>query len=283
MPETASDTLVRFDTAVNSARRALYRFASLALADPASGCWTHLADRLSHACIHAACELVRAEPGAIAGSLGPGEAPLDQLDPAAMLSKLPGSVEALNTEYERTFGLLLTAGCPPYETEFIDGKLSFQRSQHLADVAGFYRAFGMEPQVSHPERPDHITLELEFMATLIGLESRTRDNDQFAVCRDAQAQFLKSHLAWWVPSFARLLTREHPDGFYAAVGKFLSVLMPAERALLGVSAVLQPAAPSLLERPEECEGCLVHGPASSLCSNSDFKAGGPNSGTDLRP
>src|SRR5262249_16265763 len=158
-----------------SARRALYRFTSLALVDPAAGSWAQLTDRTTRECIMAACELLRAEPGAIASPLGLGERSLDHLDPTTLFARLPSSMELLNAEYERTFGLLVTAGCPPYETEYIDGKLSFQRAQQLADIGGFYRAFGMEPSSVRPERPDHISLELEFLAVLIELKLRTTD------------------------------------------------------------------------------------------------------------
>ncbi len=66
---------------------------------------------------------------------------------------------------------------------------------------------------------------------------------------------MKEHLAWWTPAFAKLLSREDRGGFYEATGIFLSALIPAERALLGVSVVSQPIVPTPLERPEACEGC----------------------------
>lgn len=243
----------RFDPTLNAARRGLYRFAALAFGDPLSGTWSQLADLRSQACVRAACELLCDET-ADATPLGLGELPLDRLNPAAMFARLPASSEELNAEYERTFGLLVTAACPPYETEYIDGKLSFQRSQQLADIAGFYRAFGIEPGA---ERPDHIGLELEFVALLIDLESRAETADEFLVSREAQSNFVGNHLAWWVPSFARLLVKEEPRSFFAAVGELLCAFLPAERSRLGVEPSLNPSSPSQIERPEECEGCVL--------------------------
>ena len=257
MPIITADFPARSDPALNVARRALYRFASLAIVDPLSGTWPQLADSRSQSCARAACELLRDEPATLAKTLGLGELPRDQLSPDAMLARLPATSDELNADYERTFGLLVTAACPPYETEYIDGKLSFQRSAELADIAGFYRAFGMGAAADQHERPDHIALELEFMAVLIDLEDRAATDDQFQVTRQAQADFLGNHLSWWVPSFARLLEKEVPDSFFAAVGQFLCAFLPAERALLGVAPRLMRVQPSQLERPEECSGCLL--------------------------
>ena len=257
MASIVHKTRTHFAPAVNSARRALYRFSALALIDPLAGSWSRLADRPSQEFVRAACELLRDEPASMATTLGLGEEPRDQLDPDAVFARLPASPEELNTEYEETFGLLVTAGCPPYETEYIDGKLSFQRSAELADIAGFYRAFGMDAAADPPERPDHISLELEFMAVLIDLECRATTDDQFQVSRQAQADFLRDHLSWWVPSFARLLATENPDSCFAAMTHFLCAFLPTERALLDVAPRLMPVQPSRLERPEECAGCLL--------------------------
>jgi DMSO reductase family type II enzyme chaperone len=260
MLQSRNDNLL--DPTLNAARRTLYRFAALALADPRTGSWHSLSDRASQRLVAAAARLVRDEPEAAAASLAKGEVPLPALDPADVFDRLPHSPAGLNSAYEQTFGLLVSSACPPYETEYIDGKLAFRRSGELADIAGFYRAFGLEPAASHPERHDHVVLELEFMAALLSLEHRALEDpldggQRASLCRQAQAKFLKEHLSWWVPAFARLLAHEDPGGFYAAVGAFLGALIPAERGLLAVPPPGVPISLSTLPPPEECEGCLA--------------------------
>ena len=210
-----------------------------------------------------AAMIVRSEPAARAPELGLGERPLESLDPGRIFSSIPGTAAELNAEYECVFGLLVSGSAPPYETEYIDGKFTFQRSQHLAEIAGFYRAFGLGVSGECPDRQDHVALELEFMAVLIGLESRAAkhgetDCARANICRDAQRRFLENHLIWWILTFARLLERERPNGFYASAGEFLTAFLPSERALFGVTIPNVASGPSLLERPEECEGCPLH-------------------------
>ena len=78
------------------------------------------------------------------------------------------------------------------------------------------------------------------------------------ICLDAQRRFLGEHLAWWAPAFAHLLTRQNPGGFYEAAGTFLAALIPAERSLLYVPAPEpREIKPFTIERPEECEGCVL--------------------------
>ncbi len=253
-----------FDLPLGLARQSLYRFAALALADPRYGTWQQLADPTIAAAAAEAAALLRGEPAAEARPLGLGERPLADLDPAAVASKLPATPGAFNAAYEQTFGLLVSGNCPPYETEYVSSKFTFQRSQGLADIAGFYHAFGLQASTAHPERPDHVALELEFMAFLLGLERAAAESnhvDRLArrgVCRNAQHKFLQEHLAWWVPTFARLLSLQGPGGFYDAVSQFLAALIPAERSLSGVPASSGQVGPSTVERPEDCNGCLLN-------------------------
>ncbi|MCA9133120.1 MAG: molecular chaperone TorD family protein [Planctomycetales bacterium] len=258
---------VALDSALPRARQALYRFAAVALLDPKYGTWALLQKLRSEPLLASAAEVLRETATAEAEELGLGELPLAELDPEAVWRKLPPSDAALNTMYERTFGLLVSAACPPYETEYIPSKFTFQRGNTLADVSGFYRAFGLTTSLMHAERPDHIVLELEFMAFLLGREreadeqqDRALGEPRAAVCRQAQTRFLQEHLAPWATLFAKLLQRENPGGFYEAVGNFLAALIPAERSLLGVAVPQQAAqAPSQIEPLDACDGCQLHG------------------------
>lgn len=261
-PTLESDTN---DPILLRARQALYRLGSLALADPRVAGERQGRLALDRELLIQAARLVRESPTARVERLNPGEKPLDDLPPEELLDGLPSSIAEWNLEYERVFGLVVAGDCTPYETEYVDGKLSEQRAQMLADVSGFYRAFGMQPSVTHPERPDHVTLELEFMAVLIDLECRAMDasgggeSEIASRCRSAQRRFLSEHLAWWVPAFAKLLAHRAGPGFLAGVAGFLAAWIPAERGLLGIA---EPGpvhvSPPSFQRPEECEGCLLH-------------------------
>lgn len=254
---------VSSEAALLLARQALYRFATLSLLDPQADNWERLAALRSAPILTEAAALIRSLPEAVPDRMGRGEKPLNHLDPQGILTRLPASHRELDDQYVRHFGLLVSNACPPYETEYINSKFDFQRSNALADISGFYGAFGLCISVDHPERSDHIVLELEFMANLIGLEVRATsdsggmNDERSQICRNAQSRFVREHLAWWVPAFARLLQRENPNGFYAAVGDFLAALIPAERALLSVESATDHVGPTAVERPEACEGCQL--------------------------
>lgn len=249
------------DPAVLLARRACYRLVALALADPRTGAYGELSDPATRELLAQATELLRGEDAAVARPLALGERPLADLDSTNVLARLPRSASEFNELYEANFGLLGGSKCPPYETEYVPSRLTFQRSNMLADIAGFYHSFGLRPSSSHPDRPDHVAIECEFLAALIQLQWRASQTAEFEaqsqaeICRQALRRFLEEHAAWWLPAFAKLLARQDPGGFYEAVAEFLAALVAAERALAGVAPPHPSAEPSPIENPDECSGC----------------------------
>jgi TorA maturation chaperone TorD len=256
-PLSVDETI--FDQPANVARQTLYRFAALSFLDPQRGAWSCLASLRHDPLLKEAAALLRDSPQPPKRALG--ELAARHLDPQMVLDQLPSTPDEHNILYENTFGLLVSCPAPPHEIEYVNSKLDFQRSNGLADISGFYRAFGLTIAENFPERPDHIVLELEFMAFLQGLERRAAQDEVNSlnqrICHSAQQKFLSEHLAWWTPAFARLLCRENPHGFYAAAGRFLAALIPIERARLGVEPPGRPAAPMPIERPDTCEGCQL--------------------------
>ena len=110
-------------------------------------------------------------------------------------------LEFLQSEHRRVFGL---AGSQCYETE-IGSPHEYRQSQEMADLAGFYRAFGFDVGGAVRERHDHLAVELEFMYVLALKESYAAsqsNSDYFEISLDAQRKFLSDHLGKWSELFA---------------------------------------------------------------------------------
>ncbi len=257
---------------LDRARLEVYQFLSLAAASPQSEGWPRLVEPSFQELVLAAVDVIREDPKSCPDTLAPGEVTADALDLAALLSFLQAPRDSLIEEHVRVFGLLISQECPPYETEYCPQTFSVHRSHQLADIAGYYRAFGVEPSGQHPERPDHIVLELEFMAWLIGktlYASEHGDADHVRLCRDAQVSFVRDHFSWWTPAFALALRRKAdgiesegrlsspPNSYQGSLGAFLAAFVAAERGVLGVSPPTRLAAPAVdeAESGTGCEAC----------------------------
>lgn len=117
---------------------------------------------------------------------------------------------SLDGEYVRLF---VKGEAPPYETTYGGSRSALGgKMQQLADIAGFYRAFGF--QVSG-ERPDHLVPELEFTALLYVKEAYARmagSTEGALVCVESRSKFMGEHLLTWLPSFQQQVSKaaRHP-------------------------------------------------------------------------
>jgi len=207
----------------------------------------------------AAASLLAEEQPAI--ELGPGETEVSLLSPARLFAALDAQYESLETAYRQLFGLTaVSQQCPPCEVEFETNTDLAYRSQRLADVAAFYHAFGLRISVRGGERLDHITVEAEFLYLLLAkqaaaLEQGNREGAE--ICRDARQKFFHEHVGWWLPAFARVLSRVAPPGYYLELAGFVSGLSALERVSLGLppfSARVIPK-PSGEDPQAACFGC----------------------------
>lgn len=212
------------------ARAAVYRLLAETLAYPSAEGVALLRGRVLGAAIRAARSL-DARTHAAARALAPALADLD-----------PVTAERL---YVRTFGHTSGGRALPYEGPYVTTNL-FQETHGLADIAGFYRAFGVEPAAGSGERADHIVLELEFMYLLAFKEAYARRRhgaEPAAVCRDAQRTFLIAHLGRWGGRFFELLRGSEPPAPYAAVAALGGAFLATETAGLAIARGPQLAAP----------------------------------------
>lgn len=134
------------------------------------------------------------------------------------------ALPALRVEYTRLF--LMNAH--PYESVYLDesGMLNTVQS---GTVLEHYREQGFEPEaLSASGAPDHLGLELEFMAHLIESGSAAHRHGDGAVAAslsDHQLHFLEGHLLKWGPIFASLLSELADSPFYRAYGEMLEAFL----------------------------------------------------------
>lgn len=114
---------------------------------------------------------------------------------AALLASIrDGDLDTLKQAYMRLFDPV--NGPFPYESEHKTGH-DFAKANILADIMGFYRAFGVEPS---GDRADHMAAELEFMHLLTLKEHYAAgkgDQEHAALCREAGEKFFREHLSLW--------------------------------------------------------------------------------------
>jgi TorA maturation chaperone TorD len=142
----------------------------------------------------------------------------------------------LQAEHRRVFSNVITLDCPPYETLFGNDHV-FAQSQVMGDIAGFYRAFGVELSKDIHERLDHLSVEFEFMHFLAYKESYSRCHDgaeKTQIVLDAQKKFVKNHVGRWVPLFCRMLVKKASSGLYKHMADLMAEWMDFEVAFLSV-------------------------------------------------
>jgi len=86
----------------------------------------------------------------------------DQIEKVVASECVNWQLSDLQAEHRRVFSNVITLDCPPYETLFGNDHV-FAQSQVMGDIAGFYRAFGVELSKDIHERLDHLSVEFEFM------------------------------------------------------------------------------------------------------------------------
>ena len=157
-------------------------------------------------------------------------------------------VEALANRFARLFGHTARGLVCPCETEYGPAN-AFYQPQQLADLSGYYLAFGLRPIAAAEVRVDHIACECEFMDFLSRKEAwllaslaepgrnptaRGQDEETLEVTRQAARTFLRDHLGRFGRAFASRLVSEDGDGYFGVLGRLLRAFVEVEAARMGV-------------------------------------------------
>ena len=160
--------------------------------------------------------------------------------------------------------------CPINETAYIRR----DKGVIIADLCGFYHAFGFELAEDITEKPDHLICELEFAARLLVLlaDAHERENaEHIDVSLGALQSYSCDHLGEWIVSFAERLMQATSLEIYQHIATTLDAiwaLICTTRGLPLPSDVPTGPADDDPGSPYECDmACdpddVVPGPSSS--------------------
>jgi len=135
--------------------------------------------------------------------------------------RAPSTYDEMQTEYIRLFQVGGRQG-PPCSLHA--GHHTGDRIRTLQNLIRFYDYFGF--RVVECVMPDHFPVQLEFMSEL----SADRSLDPASI-RRAQADFLRTHLAW-AEGLARLLAGGSPHPFYRSLTLLTGRFIAADRRFI---------------------------------------------------
>ncbi|SFB68163.1 DMSO reductase family type II enzyme chaperone [Halobiforma haloterrestris] len=199
---------------------------------------------------------------------------------AAVADALEGADhQALHGQWASLFGVEEGVTVSPYELTYLPGPL-MTNVRRLADISGFYEAFGLSIDEGQTDRGDHVCFLTEFLSHLSHREAALRmdgDDEGIEVVVDARRSFLEDHLGRWYWRFADEVG-DHDDGdsgFYAALAELLAALVELEVDRLDLDPDWVPDDPEVTEWNED-----VFGDTGRGCGGCGVDAGGPG---DLEP
>lgn len=115
-------------------------------------------------------------------------------------------LQVLQNNYVNLFiNALPEIPCPPYGSFYLEGILM---GQSTVQVKNLYHEYGFQTK----EVPDHIAVELEFLAMLSTLVTHDPVQQDY--------DFLLNHLKQWTPEFFKQVEKSDELGFYKEVSRY---------------------------------------------------------------
>ncbi|MHC4236772.1 MAG: TorD/DmsD family molecular chaperone [Planctomycetota bacterium] len=127
-------------------------------------------------------------------------------------------LESLKIDFTRLFVGPFKVLAPPYGSIYLeDGKIM---GESTIDVRDWYEKEGLDVVIN--DAPDHITMELEFMYFLVTKQTQATNAgnlQDIQLYQQKQASFLYSHLARWIPQFAKNVQVNAQAEFYGKLAQ----------------------------------------------------------------
>ncbi len=194
------------------------------------------------------------------------------LDPALVrvVQRLVAAVadaDLLADNYTRLFGHTVRGQVPVFETEY-SADDSVRQPHELADLGGFYGAFGLRVAPGAGERPDHVRCECEFLMVLARREALACERDHASergAIAHATRLFLRAHLGRFAAALGDRLERADPSGFYGALGALTAAVVVGDCRRFDVEAgptslpLRDPTEPGV---PMACGSCDLAAPGA---------------------
>lgn len=122
------------------------------------------------------------------------------------------------TEYSRVF---LRGTIPTTETAVCE------KMNCVADVAAFYKAFGMTAKSG--DSPDTIIYQLEFASLLLVKIALAKEEEQSFIVKDAYQKFMDDHLILLAEKFQEKLEAIAPIKFYTVLANLLVTITKKQK------------------------------------------------------
>lgn len=146
-----------------------------------------------------------------------------------------GGGDELEAEYNRLF---VGPGAPrvyPYESLYRDST-GLVMGPSTGKVHQAYRRSGLEMSSAYRDLPDHLAVELEFMARLCGEEAKARSagrTDLALRLKEEQRSFLAEHLAPWLPRLCERVIRGTSSPIYRGLAEVAAIFVGWDREQVG--------------------------------------------------
>lgn len=123
----------------------------------------------------------------------------------------------------------------PYASVYLGGEGASLWGPETVWVRRFIENAGFDFRAEYHGFPDHISVEMEFMAEMTAREAAAldgADTSTAATCRHLQREFVGDHMAKWIPPFCDKVVRGARMPFYDAFARLGDDFVEDEAAYL---------------------------------------------------